>query len=254
MEPEPQQPETWEEAQRIVRHAERSKITLRLIGGLAVRFHCHGEHAAHLRKYHDIDLFGLKKQSEGIFSVLEGLGYLPNSRYNSLYGEFRLQFIKQETSPVDVLLDKFVMDHTLDFRKRLFLDDLTVPITDLLLTKLQIVKLTENDVRDMVAILEDHEIGHSDDKEILNVDYAADVCSHDWGLQRSVSENLDKMRELLGEIVADPGPKTHLFRKIDLIQNALLRSTKSISWRIRSLIGDRVKWYQEVEVGEAEAC
>jgi len=59
---------------------------------------------------------------------------------------------------VDVFLDKFRMEQSLDFRQRLRLDDVTIPITDLLLTKLQIVELNEKDLKDIVAILEDHEL------------------------------------------------------------------------------------------------
>jgi hypothetical protein len=58
-----------EEAKRIVRSAGDCGVTLRLIGGLAIRFHCHGLHSTHLREYHDIDLFGLGKQRRGIFTI-----------------------------------------------------------------------------------------------------------------------------------------------------------------------------------------
>ena len=69
------------------------------------------------------------------------------------------------------------MHHTLDFRKRLHLDKYTIPISDLLLTKLQIVKLSEKDVIDVIAILEDHEIGNRDNQEILNVEYISELSS-----------------------------------------------------------------------------
>jgi hypothetical protein len=150
--------------------AHEKRVTLRLIGGQTIRFHCHGEHAAHLREYHDIDLFGLRKESEAIFSVFQDLHYSPNDRFNSLYNETRLQFIhKISGKNVDLFLDKFVMEHTLDFRERLMLDELTIPITDLLLTKLQIERLTEKDVKDIIAILEDHQMGHEDDGETINL-------------------------------------------------------------------------------------
>ena len=146
-----------EEADRIVRSAEEQGVTLRLIGGLAIRFHCHGLHSTHLREYHDIDLFGLGKQRRGILSIFDKLGYSPNRQFNLLYGDTRLQFVKgKHQKNVDVFLDRFEMEHTLDFRRRLELDGLTIPITDLLMTKLQDVKLETKDAKDVVAILEDH--------------------------------------------------------------------------------------------------
>jgi hypothetical protein len=66
--------DSLEEAERIVRSAEDDGVTLRLIGGLAIRFHCHGLHSAHLREYHDIDVFGLRKQRGGILAVFEKPG------------------------------------------------------------------------------------------------------------------------------------------------------------------------------------
>ena len=77
---------------------------------------------------------------------------------------------------MDVFFDKFRMDHTVDFRQRLGLDDLTIPITDLLLTRVQIVKVTEKDAKDIVAILEDHELGSMDDREVPNIEYLAVRC------------------------------------------------------------------------------
>ncbi len=45
------------------------------------------------------------------------------------------------------------MCNVLQIGQRLELDEHTIPITDLLLTKLQIVEVNEKDIRDLVAIL-----------------------------------------------------------------------------------------------------
>ena len=160
-----------EESELIIKTASEKEITIRLIGGLAIRFHCHGPHSKHLRYYNDIDLFGLRKDMKEISLVLTHLGYSPNVRFNSIYGGNRLQFLNKENSKtIDVFLDEFMMEHTLEFKKRLFLDDFTIPIADLLMTKLQIPKLENKDMIDIMAILEDHIIGKKDEKETINVD------------------------------------------------------------------------------------
>ena len=243
-----------EEARRIVRTADENSVTLRLIGGLAIRFHCHGQHSSHLREYHDIDVFGLGTESEKISSVFRQLGYSPNLEYNLIYGGTRLQFVDEKTRKnVDVFLDRFRMDHTLDFRQRLQLDDLTIPITDLLLTKLQVVRLAEKDVKDIIAVLEDHQIGRRDGREILNLDYLAERCSSDWGLHRTISDNLDKMNQFIQIIVPSSGEREELAAKLDAIRTSLKEAKKGIRWRIRNIIGRRMKWYEKVEVGEGEA-
>ena len=248
-----------EEAKRIVGEGEKNGVTLRLIGGLAIRFHCHGRHSAHLRDYRDIDVYGVETESEGMVSVFEKLGYSPNVEFNSLYGSNgRLQFISSNryVKKVDVFLDKFRMQHTLDFRQRIQLDDLTIPITDLLLTKLQIAeRLEAKDAKDVVAILEDHELGNSDDKEILNVDYMADLCSHDWGLFKTVTGSLQHVAQFIedGMSVQCVGMEaSELALKLDAIHDSLISKIKELRWKARNLLGERVKWYEEIETGEGE--
>ena len=189
-----------------------------------------------------------------MYSVFQKLGYSPNKEYNFLYGDTRLQFIHIESRKnVDVFLDKFRMGHTLDFRQRLRLDDMTIPITDLLLTKLQVVKFEEKDAKDIVAILEDHELGHKDDRETLNLDYVAELCSQDWGLCKTITVNLARMKELLGNGAYSVIGGNQLVPKLGAIQNSLTTTKKSLRWTVRSLIGERIRWYREVEMGQGEA-
>lgn len=216
--------------------------------------HCHGTHSSHVREYHDIDVFGLKKEETGIFGVFQKLSYSPNSKFNLLYGETRLQFIhERDNRNVDVFLDQFKMEHMLDFRQRLELDDLTIPVTDLLLTKLQIVRITEKDLKDIVAIVEDHELGHSDNRETINLDYIAELCSRDWGLHKTATGNLRMMSAHIEEV--PPGFKSgsELVPRLDTILKSILARQKTARWRIRNLIGERMRWYEMVSVGEGEA-
>jgi hypothetical protein len=241
-----------EEAKTIVAAGQKKGVTLRVIGGVAIRLHCHGQHSKHLRDYNDIDLFGFEKESEGIRSVFEKMLYVPNIKYNMLYGKTHLQFIHRETQKsADVLLDKFRMDHTIDFRPDIGLDDLTIPITDLLLTKLQIVKLNEKDVKDIVAILEDHELGYSNDHETLNLAHMAQLCSRDWGLHKTVTDNIRRMDSMTR--ILDIEVTANLKEKLASILYTLTTKKKALKWRMRNLIGERVKWYNDIEVGEDEA-
>lgn len=248
-----------EEAKRIVEEGENNGIVLRLIGGLAVRFHCHGRHSAHLRDYRDIDLFGLSREKKAIRTLMKKLGYSPNVEFNVLYGETRLQFVSSErVKKIDVFLDRFHMQHTLDFRHRIQLDNLTIPITDLLLTKLQMEgRIEEKDTKDIVAILEDHDIGNSDDEETLNVDYISDLCSRDWGLYKTITSTLQKTRQVIEDKVWVQCVGTEageLLRKLDLIRDSVNSCKKGLTWRIRDIIGERMNWYEDQLIaGQAEA-
>jgi peroxiredoxin (alkyl hydroperoxide reductase subunit C) len=246
-----------EDATKIVLVGEEEGVTLRLIGGLAIRMHCHGKHSAHLRAYHDIDVFGLSKERKGIESVFKKLEYSPNVEFNARLSSDRMQFTKSGSGKnVDVFLDKFRMQHTLDLRRRIRLDDLTIPITGLLLTKLQMgIKLEAKDAQDIVAILEDHELGRSEDKETLNLDYMADLCSRDWGLYQTLTNGLEKIRQIIEDDLAvqcTGMEASEMVRKLDVIQDSLVSRKKSVRWKARSLMGERMKWYEEVQLGEFE--
>ena len=88
------------------------------------------------------------------------------------------------------------MCHELDFEKRLELDERTLTLADLLLSKLQIVRMTEKDLKDIYALVNDHRLepnpnGH----EAIDVSRVADVCSNDWGWYRTVKGNVEKATE-----------------------------------------------------------
>ena len=248
-----------DEAKRIVEEGEKNGIVLRLIGGLAIRFHCHGRHSAHLRDYRDIDLFGLSREKKAIEKLMKKLGYSPNVEFNSLYGATRLQFVSSERlKKIDVFLDKFRMQHTLDFRHRIRLDNFTIPITDLLLTKLQMVgRIEGKDTTDIVAILEDHDVGNRDDEETLNVDYISDLCSREWGLYKTVTGTLQKVRQSIEDEVWVQCVGTEageLSRKLDMIRDSVNSCEKGLTWRIRDIVGERMNWYNDqVMTGQAEA-
>ena len=55
--------------------------------------------------------------------------------------------------PIDVMVDRLTMCHTLDFRPAFGTLPLTLNAMDILLSKLQIVELNEKDARDILQLL-----------------------------------------------------------------------------------------------------
>ncbi|MFQ6001868.1 MAG: hypothetical protein ACE5LG_09425, partial [Anaerolineae bacterium] len=150
-------PAREEEARRVIDAARERGVYLRVIGGLAVKLHCpSATHRELSRTYGDLDCVGYRSQREEISRLLEDLGYEPNRRFNALQGHRRLLFENPELGfDVDVFLDVFPMCHELNFLHRLELDEYTVPVADLLLSKLQVVQLNEKDIKDTYALIED---------------------------------------------------------------------------------------------------
>ncbi len=235
-----------EDVKRIIDTARDRGVHLRVIGGLAVKIHSpSAAHRSLSRKYGDIDLVGYKKQRLDIGKTLEDLGYKPNARFNAVHGFRRLLFVHpDETYDVDVFLDVFPMCHELDFTGRLELDTYTIPLADLLLSKLQVIELNEKDVRDTLTLLYDHEIGESKDREVLDIGYITSICGNDWGWYKTITTNLDEVLRLADQFLESDEMKEVTKKRLHQIRDAIETTPKSTKWKVRARIGERVRWYE----------
>jgi hypothetical protein len=238
-----------ENALKIVEEGERKGATIRLIGGLAVYYHSPSARSGELtRTYGDIDLFGLSHQTKIIKSVMEDQGYIPNKRFNALHGDRRLIYHDESGSvKVDILLDYFEMCHKIDLRDRLKIERVTIPLSDLLMTKLQIVELNEKDIKDIMALLIDHELKELDESEAIGINYIARLCSRDWGLEKTVKTTLDIVLDWAKRHVDNEAHRDSVISKVDRIKAAIDSTPKSLKWKLRALIGDKVRWYEMPE-------
>jgi hypothetical protein len=242
-----------DEAKRILDEAKQRGIILRLFGGVAVKYHCpSATHRSLQRSYPDLDFFGRGKQGREIRKLFLDLGYEPNQRFNALHGATRLIFEDGKNQRVvDIFLDVFRMCHILHLGDRLTLNDYTIPISDLLLTKLQVVETNEKDIRDLIAILKDHDvIDHiaSGDKEVIDTGYIASLCADDWGLCKTISLTLKKLLTFLPKYELEPEAKQILEARISKLLNAIDTVPKSLKWKLRDKVGERKRWYDLPEI------
>jgi hypothetical protein len=247
------QPVVTDEAKRVVDEAMSRGIVLRLFGGVAVRFHCpSATHRSLQRSYPDLDFFGTSKQSRVIKKLLLDLGYEPNQRFNALHGATRLIFEDPKNQRVvDIFLDVFKMCHTLYLGDRLTLDDYTIPISDLLLTKLQVVEINEKDIRDLIAILRDHEVVDrtpSGEKETIDAGYISALCADDWGLCKTISLTLGKLLTFLPKYELEPEAKQILETRINKLLHSIETVSKSFKWKLRDKVGEKKRWYDLPEI------
>ena len=131
-----------EEARRVAGEAERENVVLRLLGGVAIKLRApDGLDPAFEREYADLDWITPKGKSAQAQRFFESLGYTPQTRFNALYGRERLLYFDEEHDrQVDVLVGNFKMCHEIPFGDRLTVEPLTIPLAELLLTKLQIIE------------------------------------------------------------------------------------------------------------------
>jgi len=140
-----------------------------------------------------------------------------------------------------------LMCHIIDFRKRLDLDYPTIPLTELLLEKMQIVQINEKDIKDSIVLLREHPIG-AGDNETLNVSYVAKLLSQDWGFYYTATTNLAKTRSFVEKYDRlQSGDVSDVQKKIDELQAAIDSEPKSVSWKMRAQIGPSKKWYRDVQ-------
>ena len=242
-----------DEAKRVLDEAKERGIILRLFGGVAVKYHCpSATHRSLQRSYPDLDFFGREKQGREIRKLFLDLGYEPNQRFNALHGATRLIFEDSKNlRVVDIFLDVFRMCHTLHLGDRLTLDDYTIPISDLLLTKLHVVETNEKDIRDLIAILKDHDVVEridSGDREVIDTGYISTLCANDWGLCKTISLTLKKLLTFLPKYGLELEAKQVLGARIDKLLHAIETVPKSLKWKLRDKVGERKRWYDLPEV------
>jgi hypothetical protein len=207
---------------------------------VAVNVRSQGLPPALTREYKDLDFASSKKSSGELQKLMRDLGYEPHLGFNAMNGRERLLFYDNPNErQVDVFVSSFRMCHEIPLEKRLSVDEDTVPLAELLLTKLQIIELNEKDVRDTVAILLEHEV--TDDDAGVNATQFASLCCEDWGLWRTITQNLVSVREHLGRYAVD---RAVVETRLGVLLERVEEGPKSRSWRLRAKIGDRKRWYE----------
>lgn len=235
----------------LVRSATVAGLSLRLIGSLAVRLRCPLHRgmldALGRRPARDIDLVGYARDERAIETLFRARGYAlhPAVKHSREFGILRLIFVRPDQGlKVDVFLDRLIMAHTIDLAGRLELDAVTVPLADLLLSKLQIHEITENDLLDGAALFAEHELGPGG----IDTARICAVLGDDWGFYHSVLLNLEKLEAALDRWVPVPeGLADRVRGRITQLRDAIESAPKSRRWRLRARIGERIRWYEEVE-------
>jgi hypothetical protein len=232
------------EAGRLLDAAQSDGVPLRLIGGLAVYFHTEEIPPSLRRSYDDIDVATVKGASRGAGELFSKLGYAPSKEFNALQGSRRLLFFdRRNERKLDVFVGSFQMCHTIPITGRLALDDRTIPLAELLLTKLQVVELTEKDLRDIATLLNRHEVG-GHDNDAINGDFVARLTADDWGLWRTVKLNVERLRGEIGSLSLDADARGRVLERADAMWERIEREPKSRKWRVRDRVGDRRRWYE----------
>jgi hypothetical protein len=236
----------YEEAIDLVRSAEREGVLLRLMGGLAVRALCQA-FPPRERDRQDLDFASTSGARAAVTTFLVARGCSADEHFNKIHGHKQLYFRSPGGRAIDVAIDRLEMCHAVDFRGRIDRMPLTLDVTDLLLSKLQIVELNEKDAADVLYLLSAYPVRPGDEPGTVGLERFGEVVGDDWGWWRTVTGNLERIRSLAADETRRLTPHEaplDAIEQLELLDREAERVPKSRRWRMRALIGDRMRWYE----------
>jgi len=229
-----------------VEAARRDGVPLKLLGGQAIRY-LTPDFPPRRRGDQDIDFASVAGASRPVTELLTGLGFEGDRRFNNLHGHRQLYFRSPEGIPVDVIMNRLNMCHVLEFSGRIDRLPMTLDVSDLLLSKLQVVRQTEKDVHDIVYLLAAHQVRAGDQPGTIGLARFAEVLAGDWGGWRTTIGNLDRVVELvrgeLARLVPAGAPHDPVEQAIALRRYADTMP-KRLKWKLRARVGELAQWYE----------
>jgi hypothetical protein len=248
-----------DEGRDLVDAARTAGLTLRLLGGLAVREHCRTAELCE-RDYSDLDMVGRANQARRLVALFVSFRYAEIFEVSTATANAELQFVRPcvhgagaGTGPahaddhLDVFLDSFRLDHKAALARRLEIEPYTVSLSDLLLSKLQIFRLEEKDMREFVTLLGDTEVGDEDAPGVLNSRYVGELCADDWGLFYDVATNLPWVHEGAAAFDVNDVSVARVRRGVARLIAGIDAAPKSLRWRLRARVGTRKRRHGTLE-------
>lgn len=239
------------ELKTILDACDHAGVLARVFGSMAFKIHCgrYGYLQTEMGlPYGDIDLASYVKYSRQIRAIMTELGYEENREIFVLSAAQRAMFYKNGADlRVDITYDKLDFCHAIQLRDRLEIDSPTLPLAELFLEKMQIVKLSEKDVVNTIMLLLEHPVGDIN-KETINIKLIARLCADEWGLWHTVTLNLNKVSQFAVQYdKLTPEEKARVETQVKDIALRLYQEPKPLSWKVRDHMGDRVQWYKDVD-------
>ncbi len=240
-------PDPFEEAVQAVSRASEQGVPLRLLGGQAIRL-LTPDFPPRVRSGQDMDFASVSSAKGPVMEFLGGLGFQGDRRFNTIHGHRQMYFTTPggETS-VDVIMDQLTMCHVLVFKDRIDRMPYTLDVTDLLLSKLQVVEQNEKDVQDIVYLLACFPVADGDEPGTIGAFRFCQIVGDDWGWWRTVTGNLDRVAELVqGELrgLVPAGCQYDPVEQARTLRERADAAPKSLRWKLRSKVGERVQWYE----------
>jgi hypothetical protein len=235
------------EARRLIDAGRGQGLTVRAVGGVAVHMQSPASGPLLPRTLKDIDLVVGRGDGKHVARLLAEGGYVGDEMFNALRGDRRQLFHDPVNArQLDVFVGAFSMCHSLPIADRLDRDPYTVPLAELLMTKLQVVELNERDERDIYTLCYHHDVGIGPDCGIES-DVIGSLCAGDWGLWRTCQGTIERCCADLDGYDLDDSVCEVIESRLRRLSEEMNAAPKTGRWKRRSRVGERMRWYQEPE-------
>lgn len=235
-------------ATMIVDAARARNVNLRLLGGIAVALHCPNS-VNPSRSYRDIDAYIPAKRQADANALFRDIGFVADKQFNLLNGDTRMLFFDPvHQRQVDVFVGGFRMCHPIPISTSRHA--YTIPVAELLLTKLQIYQLNPKDAHDGCALLHELQIGTNPAQQATR-DRMAQLCGADWGLWRTFTLNLERCVAYANSH-HDAQFVAVLQNEVTGVFNVLANAPKTLGYKMRAAVGEKVPWYELPEEVDRE--
>jgi hypothetical protein len=249
----PKPEEYLNEARRLTDEAQKLGLILRVMGPIALHFYFpehvdlyRGMERLGDRVFTDIDYASYGKNRGKIVPFFEKQGYELEKRAAMMSGGTRHIYFGERIPMIDVFFDKLDYNHPINYQGRLEIHPYCVSLTDLLLQKLQIVKINDKDLKDAMLLLLAAPLGESDSK-MINLKYVSKLMSDDWGFYYTSLMNLNKVQAAIyGVPILKDQDRTIIKGKAETIIKIIESEPKSGKWKGRAKTGTTKIWYKEV--------
>ncbi len=249
----PKPEEYLDEARRLTDAAQKEGLILRVMGPIALHYYFPDYVDLYRRMerlgervFTDIDYASYGKNRGKIVPFFEKQGYELEKRAAMMSGGTRHIYFGPRIPMIDVFFDKLDYNHPINYQGRLELHPHCVSLTDLLLQKLQIVKINDKDLKDAMLLILAAQIGE-DDKNKINFKYLAKIMSDDWGFYYTSIMNLNKIQAAIyGVPVLSEQERLLIKENAETIIKIIEMEPKSGKWKGRAKTGTSKIWYKEV--------
>ena len=218
-------------AKNILGDCKANSIDIRLFGSVALLFLDSSKigFINNHRGIADVDIIVRPNHITKLENYFMGKGYAANVGVKMLYGNSRRSFRLENNISIDVFIGNITLCQEISILERFDLSYPTITPSDLFLTKIQKINLSEKDVFDICFIL-----GYD-----VDFQYIIDLSSKNWNWWKTLNTNIPF---LLNKNISENNKNllTGLLSKIN-------SNEKTINWKLRNIVGERRQWYNDVE-------